>query len=184
MGPGSGSWSSTTMQCAGSWRAGKDKRAALARTMVFSRGPTDNQRVCLAPVRLPHELRSRFFQDAFCPRIERSSRRYPLGRRRERHARPGEGPTGAFAFGRARGVIEGVLATAGIPCQFLTPPSWKRAIGLTLASKDAARSEAIRRWPICPRQRRRRGGSVLNCDCRADAVADLSHLIAIRPVPQ
>jgi crossover junction endodeoxyribonuclease RuvC len=30
---------------------------------------------------------------------------------------------------------------------FITPPTWKRAVGLTLASKDAARSEAIRRWP-------------------------------------
>jgi crossover junction endodeoxyribonuclease RuvC len=37
-------------------------------------------------------------------------------------ARPGEGPTGAFAFGRARGVIEGVLAACGLPCTFLTPP--------------------------------------------------------------
>jgi hypothetical protein len=63
------------------------------------------------------------------------------------NARPGEGPTGAFAFGRARGVIEGVLAAAGVPITFITPPAWKRAIGLTLKSKDAARSEAIRRWP-------------------------------------
>ena len=58
------------------------------------------------------------------------------------NARPGEGPTGAFAFGRARGVIEGVLAAAGVPITFITPPAWKRAIGLTLKSKDAARSEA------------------------------------------
>jgi crossover junction endodeoxyribonuclease RuvC len=63
------------------------------------------------------------------------------------NARPGEGPTGAFAFGRARGVIEGVLAAAGLPCGFLTPSTWKRAVGLTLASKDAARSEVIRRYP-------------------------------------
>ena len=64
------------------------------------------------------------------------------------NARPGEGPTGAFAFGRARGVIEGVLAAAGIPIAFITPPAWKRAVGLTsLKSKDASRSEAIRRWP-------------------------------------
>ena len=61
--------------------------------------------------------------------------------------RPGEGPTGALAFGRARGVIEGVLAAAGVPCSFITPPSWKRTVGLTLASKDASRAEAIRRWP-------------------------------------
>jgi crossover junction endodeoxyribonuclease RuvC len=30
---------------------------------------------------------------------------------------------------------------------FVSPPAWKRAVGLTLASKDASRSEAIRRWP-------------------------------------
>ncbi len=63
------------------------------------------------------------------------------------NARPGEGPTGAFAFGRGRGVIEGILAAAGIPVTFISPPSWKRALGLTLASKDASRAEAIRRWP-------------------------------------
>ena len=55
-------------------------------------------------------------------------------------ARPGEGPTGAFSFGRARGgVIEGVLAAAGVPVTFVSPPAWKRAVGLTLASKDASR---------------------------------------------
>jgi crossover junction endodeoxyribonuclease RuvC len=62
-------------------------------------------------------------------------------------ARPGEGPTGAFAFGRARGVIECILAATGIPATFVTPPAWKRTVGLTLASKDASRAEAIRRWP-------------------------------------
>jgi crossover junction endodeoxyribonuclease RuvC len=62
-------------------------------------------------------------------------------------ARPGEGAVGAFAFGRSRGVIEGVLGAAGIPATMITPVAWKRSIGLTLASKDAARSEAIRRWP-------------------------------------
>jgi hypothetical protein len=45
-------------------------------------------------------------------------------------ARPGEGAVGAFTFGRSRGVIEGVLAAAGLPCTFLTPPTWKRAVGL------------------------------------------------------
>lgn len=62
-------------------------------------------------------------------------------------ARPGEGAVGAFAFGRSRGVIEGVLAACGVPARFIAPASWKRIVGLTMASKDASRSEAIRRWP-------------------------------------
>lgn len=63
-------------------------------------------------------------------------------------ARPGEGAVGAFAFGRSRGVIEGVLAAAGVPVTFITPPAWKRIVGLAPGrKKDASRSEAIRRWP-------------------------------------
>ena len=62
-------------------------------------------------------------------------------------ARPGEAVTGAFAFGRSRGVIEGVLGALEIRVAFITPASWKRALGLSGASKDAARGEAIRRWP-------------------------------------
>ncbi len=65
-------------------------------------------------------------------------------------ARPGEGAVGAFAFGRCRGVTEGVVAALGVPVAFLTPPTWKRAVGIPPGkdgAKDAARSEAIRRWP-------------------------------------
>ena len=65
-------------------------------------------------------------------------------------ARPGEAASGAFSFGRCRGVVEGVLGAQDIPVKFLTPPVWKRAVGLQpgkAGAKDAARSEAIRRWP-------------------------------------
>jgi crossover junction endodeoxyribonuclease RuvC len=65
-------------------------------------------------------------------------------------ARPGEGAVGAFAFGRSRGVVEGVLGALGVPVTFIAPTSWKRAVGLPAGrdgAKDAARSEAIRRWP-------------------------------------
>lgn len=65
-------------------------------------------------------------------------------------ARPGEGAVGAFAFGRARGVLEGALAAAGVPVTFITPPTWKRLVGLPTGkegAKDAARSLAISRWP-------------------------------------
>jgi crossover junction endodeoxyribonuclease RuvC len=65
-------------------------------------------------------------------------------------ARPGEGAVGAFAFGRSRGVVEGALGACGVPATMIAPASWKRACGIPAGSagaKDAARSEAIRRWP-------------------------------------
>ncbi len=63
-------------------------------------------------------------------------------------SRPTDGHMQAFCFGHCKGVIEGVLAAAGIPCTFITPASWKRAVGLAPGrDKDASRAEAIRRWP-------------------------------------
>lgn len=65
-------------------------------------------------------------------------------------ARPKEGAVGAFSFGRSRGVIEGACAALALPVRFLTPPAWKRLVGIPSGkdgAKDAARSEAIRRWP-------------------------------------
>jgi crossover junction endodeoxyribonuclease RuvC len=64
--------------------------------------------------------------------------------------RPTDGAVQAFAFGRCKGVLEGVLAAGGVPVTFLTPPQWKRLVGIApgrAGAKDAARSEAIRRWP-------------------------------------
>jgi crossover junction endodeoxyribonuclease RuvC len=65
-------------------------------------------------------------------------------------ARPGEGAVGAFAFGRSRGICEGVLGAAGIPAQHIAPAAWKRTVGIKPGregAKDAARAEAVRRWP-------------------------------------
>jgi crossover junction endodeoxyribonuclease RuvC len=62
-------------------------------------------------------------------------------------SRPGEGPVGAFAFGRGRGIVEGVLGSLAIPMTLLTPACWKR-VGLAPGTnKDASRSMAIARWP-------------------------------------
>ena len=62
--------------------------------------------------------------------------------------RPGEGAVGAFAFGRARGVVEGACAARGIPITWLTAPQWKRLTNIPPGeAKDQARSEAIKRWP-------------------------------------
>jgi crossover junction endodeoxyribonuclease RuvC len=65
-------------------------------------------------------------------------------------ARPGEGAVGAFAFGRSLGITLGVLAALSIPVTLIAPAAWKRTIGIAPGkdgAKDAARSQAIRRWP-------------------------------------
>jgi crossover junction endodeoxyribonuclease RuvC len=63
--------------------------------------------------------------------------------------RPMEGVVGAFSFGDAKGVVRGCLAAAAIPAIFITPVTWKRAVGIPPGKgmKDMARSNAINRWP-------------------------------------
>ena len=55
----------------------------------------------------------------------------------------------AFAFGRARGVIEGVAGAFDLELIFITPPVWKRYAGVPPGkqNKDVARTRAIARWP-------------------------------------
>ena len=63
--------------------------------------------------------------------------------------RPTDAKVAAFAFGRCRGAIEGVLGALGVPVTMLTVPTWRRAVGLPAgATKDMARGEAVRRWPL------------------------------------
>ena len=64
--------------------------------------------------------------------------------------RPQEGAVGAFAFGDCKGVVRGVLAAAGVPLVFIQPAQWKRVVNIPpgkSGSKDAARAQAIGRWP-------------------------------------
>ena len=64
-------------------------------------------------------------------------------------ARPTDARTAAFAFGRARGVVEGVAGALGLPIVFLTPPTWKRMADIPpgAENKDIARARAIAKWP-------------------------------------
>ena len=64
-------------------------------------------------------------------------------------ARPTDAKVAAFAFGRARGVIEGCAGALGLPIVFLTPPTWKRLADIppSAENKDLARTRAIARWP-------------------------------------
>jgi hypothetical protein len=61
--------------------------------------------------------------------------------------RPTDGAVHAFAFGRWS---RGFWPPAAFLLPFLTPPQWKRLVGIApgkAGAKDAARSAAIRRWP-------------------------------------
>ena len=63
--------------------------------------------------------------------------------------RPSDGAKAAFAFGAARATIETALTVLGVRVAYITPPVWKRLIGIPPGTgmKDVARSAAVRRWP-------------------------------------
>ena len=64
-------------------------------------------------------------------------------------ARPTDAKASAFAFGRSRGVIEGVCGSLSIPLAFISPQTWKRLAGIApgTEAKDTARAVAIAKWP-------------------------------------
>ncbi|MDX7950494.1 hypothetical protein P7D22_04780 [Lichenihabitans sp. Uapishka_5] len=63
--------------------------------------------------------------------------------------RPTDGSKAAFAFGAAKGTVESTLAVLGVGAAYLTPPQWKRIVGIPAGKglKDLARAAAVRRWP-------------------------------------
>jgi crossover junction endodeoxyribonuclease RuvC len=63
-------------------------------------------------------------------------------------AMPGQGVTSMFNFGRAVGVVVGVLAAHKVAVHFPTPTKWKRYFALG-KDKEESRRLAIERWPLC-----------------------------------
>lgn len=63
-------------------------------------------------------------------------------------ARPGQGVSSMFRFGRAVGVVEGVLGCMGIPIAYVTPSRWKADARLLSPDKEQARQRAIETWPL------------------------------------
>jgi crossover junction endodeoxyribonuclease RuvC len=58
--------------------------------------------------------------------------------------------SGIRAHGQAAQFLRYHAGALCLPGTFLTPPTWKRCVGIPPGkdgAKDAARSEAIRRWP-------------------------------------
>jgi len=62
------------------------------------------------------------------------------------HAMPRQGVVSTFAFGRALGAIEGVVGALCLPLTFVSPMTWKRALGLT-RDKRAAIARAVQLRP-------------------------------------
>jgi crossover junction endodeoxyribonuclease RuvC len=54
---------------------------------------------------------------------------------------PGEGPVGAFTFGKTVGILTGVAIALDLVLERVPPQVWKKALAV-LADKDAARARA------------------------------------------
>jgi hypothetical protein len=67
------------------------------------------------------------------------------------HAMPCDGSASAFAFGENFGVLQGVLATLGIPYRFVTPQVWQKKVGSLPKDKkerkNALKAFAQQRYP-------------------------------------
>lgn len=62
------------------------------------------------------------------------------------HAMPGQGVSSSFSFGRALGVLEGVLGALQIPVTLVPPAVWLREMR-TKIGKDGSRARAVELWP-------------------------------------
>jgi crossover junction endodeoxyribonuclease RuvC len=60
---------------------------------------------------------------------------------------PRQGVASTFAYGRAAGTVEAVIALHRIPITFVQASSWKRKLHLAGRDKEAARALALRLFP-------------------------------------
>lgn len=63
------------------------------------------------------------------------------------NAMPDQGSASGFRFGQSDGIVRGVLGALGIGFVEVPPATWKRHLKLTGCEKDAARAQAIQRYP-------------------------------------
>ena len=74
-------------------------------------------------------------------------------------ARPQQGVSSTFEFGRNLGYIEGLLTANEIPYNLIPPQRWKKAFSLLKRDKDASIAEARRLFPnvsLLPTERSRK----------------------------
>jgi crossover junction endodeoxyribonuclease RuvC len=81
-------------------------------------------------------------------------------------ARPGQGVTSMFTFGRTLGFVHGLVqATTNCPTHFVTPSVWKAKLGLLNSNKGASREKCRTLYPSTARHLTR-----VKDDGRAEAV--------------
>ena len=61
-------------------------------------------------------------------------------------SRPGQSVVAMFGFGRSLGVVEGVLAALQVPCTYVAPATWTKAMSKA-QGKDASRHRAMELFP-------------------------------------
>ena len=69
-------------------------------------------------------------------------------------ARPGQGVSSMFSFGRGVGQIEGVLAALRVPVSYVIPQSWRKAMRVP-EGKDGSRLRASQLLPAYSTEWRR-----------------------------
>lgn len=62
-------------------------------------------------------------------------------------ARPNQGASSGFKFGRGLGAIDGIMAQRRTPITHVTPSVWKKHFGLLGRDKDASRARACELFP-------------------------------------
>lgn len=63
-------------------------------------------------------------------------------------AMPGQGVSSTFQFGRSVGIVEGVLASLGLPVKIVSPKVWQAGASVR-GGKDGSRQRAIELFPRC-----------------------------------
>jgi len=64
------------------------------------------------------------------------------------HARPGQGVTSMFTFGRNYGFLRGLLIALGIPFEEVTPQKWQKAMGcMSKGDKNVTKQKAQQLFP-------------------------------------
>ena len=81
-------------------------------------------------------------------------------------ARPGQGVTSMFNFGKSAGYIEGVLTALEIPYQLVPPPAWKREFSLIGKDKQASIDTCRKLFPELDLRRTER------CKKESDGLAE------------